>query len=220
MTIAQPTARYTGQPANYLGRSTTLIMNITNTKAAVLMVLGGLIAFANWWSVYWSYRTKRFHSAVPLVGAALLGAGMFTIPATRPYCWIALILDYGTLALLVASPQLFRELWSTSRFNLVSEYLGEAGLKTVYLRLFRRGVFTIHLQFHRRPGECGLGRIGTTGTWQREGTHLMLCTEQESAVFDLIRETPTQTLRQSVGFRSWESSPELSLGSIEFIKAQ
>ncbi len=184
------------------------------------MALGGLIAFANWWSVYWSYRTKRFHSAVPLVGAALLGAGMFILPATRPYCWSALILDYGTLALLAASPQLFRELWSTSRFNLVSEYLGEAGMKTVHLRLFRRGIFTIRLQLHRPPGECGLVGTGTIGTWQREGAHLTLRTERESAVFDVVRDAPTEALRQSVGFPSWESSHELSLESIDFVQTE
>ena len=105
-----------------------------------------------------------------------------------------------TLALLIASPQLVREFWSTSRFNLVSEYLGEAGMKTVHLRLFRRGVFTIRLQLHRPAGECGLVGTGTIGTWQRDGTHLTLRTGRESAVFDVIHDALTETLRQFAGW--------------------
>jgi len=89
------------------------------------------------------------------------------MPTTRTYAWSALILDYGTLAFLLASPRLIREAWSTSHINLICEYLGEAGMKTVHLRLFRRGIFTIGLRLDRQPGECdslapvrlGLGNV-------------------------------------------------------------
>jgi hypothetical protein len=193
-------------------------VNSTFVIAISLVVLGGLIAVANWWSVISSFRTKRFHSAVPLLGAVLLGTGMFLLPATRPFCLIAVVIDYGTLALLLASPRLVREVWSTSKFNLVSEYLGQAGMKTVYLRLFRRGVFTIRLQLHRPAGERGLVGTGTVGRWQRDGTRLTLRTEQESAVFDVVRGAPDEVLGQSVGFQSWEGSDELSLAGIEFVR--
>ncbi len=192
-------------------------VNTTHIIAAVLMTLGGLLALANWWSVIWSNVTKRFHSAVPFVGAALLGAGMLMLPTTRAYTWTALILDYGTLAFLLASPRLIREVWSTSHINLICEYLGEKGMKTVHLRLFRRGIFTIRLRLDRPPGECGLTSTGTIGTWQREGARLELHTERESAVFDVIRDRPTEVLRQSAGFTTWESSHELSLANIEFV---
>ena len=109
-------------------------VNTTHIIAAVLMTLGGLLALANWWSVIWSNVTKRFHSAVPFVGAALLGAGMLMMPTTRTYAWTALILDYGTLAFLLASPRLIREAWSTSHINLICECLGEKGMKTLWLR--------------------------------------------------------------------------------------
>lgn len=188
--------------------------------AIVLMVLGGLLAFANWWSLFWSYHTKQFHSAVPLFGAALLGAGMLMIPATRPYAWSALILDYGTLALLLGSPRLIRELWSTSRINLISEYRGQAGAKTIHLQLFRRSIFTVRLQLHRPPGEFGLTGTGAVGTWHHDGARLMLHTEQESAVFDVIRDAPTEVLRQSAGFASWESNNELSLENIDFVQTE
>ena len=145
------------------------------------MVLGGLLSFANWWSVYQSYRTKRFHSAIPFFGAAFLGLGMLIIPSTRPYAWSALVLDYGTLAFLLASPKLAREAWNTSRFNLLFEYLGTAGMKTVHLRLFRQGIFTIRLQLHRPPGETGLVGTGTSGTWQHDGKSLKLATDRVAA---------------------------------------
>lgn len=195
-------------------------MNTTHSIAVVLLILGGLLAFANWSSFIWSYVTKRFHSSVPFFGAAFLAAGMLLIPATRPYAWSAVILDYGTLAFLIASPRLIRDAWSTSRVNLLCEYLGEAGLKTVHLRLFRRGIFTIRLQLHRSPGECGLTSTGTIGTWRRDGTRLTFHTERESAVFDVVRDSPTETLRQSTGFATWESSHELSLASIEFVQTE
>lgn len=190
------------------------------STAIILISLGGLLSFANWWSVYQSYHTKRFHSAIPFFGAAFLAAGMLIIPTTRIYAWSALILDYGTLAFLLACPQFFREIWDTSRFNLLYEYLGQAGMKTVHLRLFKRGIFTIRLELHRPPGEFGLVGTGTIGTWQREGEKLTLSTSKETAAFDVIQNSATETLRQSDGFPSWEKSNDLSLRSIDFVQTQ
>ena len=195
-------------------------MNTTHSIAAVLLVLGGLLALANWASVIRSHFTRRFHSPVPLVAAIMLAAGLWLIPNTRPYAWFSPLLDYGTLAILFASPRLIREAWSTSRINLVCEYAGKAGIKTARLRLFRRGIFTLRLNLHRPPGECGLISTGTIGTWQREGTRLMLCTGQESAGFDVVRDQPTEALRQSTGFATWEASPDLSLASIELVRTE
>ena len=136
----------------------------------------------------------------------------------RPYAWSAVLLDCGTLAFLIASPRLAREAWNTSRFSLLFEYLGTAGMKTVHLRLFRRGMFTIRLQLHRPPGETGLVGTGTIGTWQRDGKSVKLATERETAAFDVIQTKPTELLRQSTGFPSWEKSQELSLANIDFIQ--
>lgn len=195
-------------------------MTALNTGAAALVALGALIALANWWSLYRSTRTGRFHSPVPLVGAALLGAGLYLFPATRPYCWAALLLDYGTLALLAAVPRLAREFWSTSPFNLDREYLGEAGIRSACLRLFRGGAFTLRLTFRRLPGELGLLSQGTVGTWQREGARLTLRTEAESAVFDIVGEAPAQSLRQAAGFASWEGNAELSLAELALVQVR
>jgi len=185
------------------------------------MLLGGLLSFANWWSVIQSYVTKRFHSSIPLFGAALLGTGMLLNPTTRPYAWSALISDYGTLAFLIALPRMIRESWNTSRFNLLCEYLGQAGMKKVHLRLFRRGIFTIRLHLHRPPGEAGLVGTGTIGTWKCEGTQLLLSTwTHETAVFSVDPKASAEVSKQSSGFESWEKSNELSLSSIDFIQTK
>jgi hypothetical protein len=191
-----------------------------NAFAIILISVGGLISFANWFSVIQSYRTKRFHSAVPLFGAVFLGAGMLASPATRAYALLAIIADYGTLALLLASPRLIREAWNTSNHNLVYEYLGQAGMKTVRLRLFRRGIFTIRLELHRPPGETGLVSTGTVGSWKREGANLFLSTEREKASFEIKLKDSTEALRQLSGFESWEKQNELSLASIDFLQVK
>lgn len=145
---------------------------------------------------------------------------MFNLPATRPYFWIALILDYGTFSLLLASPRLVQEFWSTSRFNLVSEYLGSGATREICLRLSRRGIFTIQLKFRRAPDEYGLALVSRVGTWRRQGARLILQIERESAVFDVISDGPTETLRLSADFPSWEDNHDLSLANISFVQTK
>jgi hypothetical protein len=182
------------------------------------MILGGLLAFANWSCLVSSIITKRFHSAVPIFGAVLLGAGMLMLPRIRSYAWFAVILDYGTLAFLFVCPGLIREAWRTSRFNLISEYLGQAGIKAVRLRLFRHGVFTIRLHLTRPKGQMGLVSVGTIGAWQRESTRITLHANQECAILEVTRDAPTEALRQCVGFASWERTEDRSLANIDFIQ--
>ena len=61
-----------------------------------------------------------------------------------------------------------------------------------------------------------------TGSWQLDGTRLTLRTDREAAAFDIIQDTPTETLRLSNGFPSWENScaPSLTLMNIEFVKTK
>jgi hypothetical protein len=128
---------------------------------------------------------------------------------------VALVLDFGTVELLLALPRLFRELWSTSKWNLIAEYQGSAGNKTVRLRLFRRSVFTLRLQIQRPPGECGLTDAGTIGTWHRDGTRLALKADGGEAVFE-VRATPIgEALRQATGFPAWAGSEDRDLNGIE-----
>ncbi len=194
-------------------------MNPNHILAALLLALGALIALGNWWSLYRSYRTKRFYSPVPLVGAGLLGTGLFLLPATRPFCWSALLLDYGTLMFFLAALRVAEEFWKTSRFNQDSEYVGRAGRKYVRLRLFRHGVFILHLDIQRRPDECDLVSTGTIGTWEREGTRLTLQTRQlETVVFTVAGTAAAEILRASAWLASWEGNPDLSLVGMELAR--
>lgn len=69
-----------------------------------LIALGGFIAVMNWATVIATRLTGRFHSAVPLIGAVLLAAGLALLPRTRHYAWAAVLADYGTLILLFSLP--------------------------------------------------------------------------------------------------------------------
>jgi hypothetical protein len=130
---------------------------------------------------------------------------------TRPLAWFAFVLDYGTLAFLPALPHIGDELWRTSRFNLLEEYGGQQGNKTVRLRLFRKGVFTIEQHFRRERGECGLSQAGT---WTREDGRLLLRLDGESTIFDTLPGVEYEAVIQASGFRGYEND-ELSLAGVE-----
>lgn len=189
-------------------------MTLLQGGAWGLMALGGLLALLNWLTVYQTWRSGRFCSTVPLVGALFLGGGMLLLPTTRPLAWLALILDYGTLVFLLALPRIVDELWKTSRFNLLEEYVGQQSNKTVRLLLFRKGVFTIEQQFHRPPGECGLIQVGTIGTWKREDGRLLLSLDGDSAIFEALLGAEYEAVLQASGFRGYQNG-ELSLAGVE-----
>ena len=179
--------------------------------ALTLMALGGLFAALNWLYLYLTWYTGRFHSSIPLIGGVLLCVGMLLIPATRPYAWAAVLLDFGTITFVFGLPYLVGEFWSTNRFNLLQEYTGRLGIKTVHLRLFRKHIFTLKQNFQR---ECGLASVGTIGEWKQEMSHLLLRMGAESAVFELSSDGDSELLRQMRGFPSYEGT-ELSLAGME-----
>ena len=177
-------------------------MTAYSAIAFSLMGLGGLVSLLNWFCFYETRRTGHFYSAVPLVGAVFLGGGMLMLPSTRPFYWLAAALDYGTVILISALPRLVDELWKTSRYNLLEEYIGEDGLKSVRLRLYRNGVFTIRQHFRRIAGECGLVSAGDIGNWSREEGRLELATNGDTSAFETLEINGIETL-----------APASSLGS-------
>lgn len=184
--------------------------------ATILIVLGGLLCFANWMSVLQSILTKKFHSAVPFFGAGLLGIGMLLMPSTRSWAWSAILLDYGTLALIIASPQLFCELWNTSKFNLLHDYSGKLENKFVRLCLFRRGIFTIRITIQRAAGQSGLAGTGAGGIWHMEDEKLKLVIHGgDSAVFNVSEISDSEILQQENGFSRFEKDFETSLAGIK-----
>jgi hypothetical protein len=185
--------------------------------ATALIVFGGLLCLMNWMTLYQSHRTKKFHSAIPLFGAFLLGSGMFLIPATRHLAWIAIPLDYGTLILLFTLPQLLHGAWTTCRFNLLKEYLGSCGNKKVRLRFFRNEIFVIKLLIQRPKGETGITGLGRIGKWCEENSRLKLEANNEQAIFELSKSGDSELLRQVEGFGSFENEKDCSLVGINFI---
>jgi hypothetical protein len=185
--------------------------------ATSLIVFGGLFCLMNWLMLYQSYRTKKFHSAIPLFGAFMLGFGMSLIPATRRFAWAAIPLDYGTLVLLFALPKLLCEGWKICRFNLLKEYSGNYGNKEVRLRFFRNDIFVIKLQIQRPEGKTGITGLGKTGKWFEENSLLKLDANNEQAIFELSKSENSELLRQIKGFDSLENQKDCSLMGIDFI---
>lgn len=183
--------------------------------AGGLLGLGGLLALLNWLSVYQTWHSGRFCSAIPLIGGLFLAGGLLLLPATRPFAWLAVILDYGTLVFFLALPGLVREVWRTSRFNLREEYVGQRENRTVWLRLYAREVFTLEQQFSRTSGEYGLRRVSTIGTWKREAGHLVLSLDGgDSAVFEPVSGASDEAIVQGSWFRKYGDG-ELSLAGVE-----
>jgi hypothetical protein len=146
----------------------------------------------------------------------MLGIGLALLPVTRPYWWTAIIADVGTLQLVWSSPRLLKEAWQTSRFSLIREYIGHTPNKTVCLRLFRRGVFTIRLEMNRSKPSPRLVSMGRIGKWTRSGSILTADAGNEVARFEVISLDSGERLKQLAGFTTWEKSEELSLAGIEF----
>jgi hypothetical protein len=179
--------------------------------------LGAFFSLMNWAYLLAALRSGRFHSPIPLVGAICLGFGALLLPVFRWYAWAAVLLDIGTLAFLVALPRIAQELWATSRFNLLEEFVGQRGVTTVRLNLFRRGVFTLNWDRKRSPGEFGLIGMGNVGIWGKEMDMLVLRIGDARAVFRLLPETSKEGWSQLVGFPHCEENPELSLEGLELI---
>jgi hypothetical protein len=137
--------------------------------AYALMAFGGLLSLLNWWTLIESWRSKRFVSAVPLVGAVPLASGMALLPETRPFAWLALVADFGTLMLIIALPRIAYEVWSTSRINLLHCFTARTAGRAITIKLFRRRIAVISAEFDP-PALCNehdarIQSLGLVGTW-------------------------------------------------------
>jgi hypothetical protein len=135
------------------------------TVGMVLYGLGAALSLPNWVSVYPSFRVGRSHSLIPLIGGVCLLIGAVLVLSLRPFAWVAVFADAGTIVVFLGVPFVVWEAWRTCPLNLMAEYVGQHGKTTIRLRLFRRGVFTIHWQIDRPPGEPGLMSRGRIGRW-------------------------------------------------------
>lgn len=134
-----------------------------------LIALGVVFSLMNWSYVVLSWVKKRHVSLVPLVGAIPLGCGLVLLPQTRPFAWLALVADCGTLGILLGMPFIVREIWSTSRFNLLHSFASSASGRQVSIKLFRRHVAVISVKFDP-PIRCVerdsyVQSFGMVGNW-------------------------------------------------------
>lgn len=94
-----------------------------------IMALGCfiLVVFANWMMLVSSVVTHHFHSQVPIVGALLGVVGLAVIPVSLPHYSIyilPILLDCGTVMLLLALPLLIKDMFFVPRTAQLDEKRG------------------------------------------------------------------------------------------------
>ncbi len=155
------------RPAADLWRYASSILMLVIAYA--LIAVGALLSVLNWGTLVASYRSGRFVSAVPLVGALPLGCGMALLPHTRPFAWLALVADYGSLVLIISLPHIAYEVWSTSRINLLHSFTTNVSDRVISIKLFRRHIAVISARFDP-PVLCNdydalVQSFGLVGRW-------------------------------------------------------
>ncbi len=185
----------------------------STTAGWALLGLGAAVALLNWACVYRPWRTGRSHSLIPLVGGVGLLTGASLVSSLRPFAWVAVFADPGTIVVFLAVPVVSWEAWRTCPLNLLGEYVGQNGRTTVRLRLFRRGVFTVHWQVERPPGEYGLISRGWLGRWEQRDDSLALRDGVDQATFRRSVEGMTEGWLCVADFADPEPVPEVALAA-------
>ena len=144
--------------------------DILGILAVIAIVLGAILCAGNWYACYESYKSKRFVSSIPFFGAILLGIGCCYFPATRPFAWLSIIVDYGTLTIVLSLPHTVRNEWSTGNMNLVYWFSSTDQGRNVDIKLFKRGIFIAQVVFNP-PVVCNehgalIKSFGLKGSWE------------------------------------------------------
>src|SRR5262245_9068314 len=154
--------------------------------AGLFIGVFGLFAALNAFIVIRNLRSEKYISSFPIVGGMAGVAGFLLTPSLRKYAWAPLLLDYGTVSVIIAIPKLIRELWQISDFNLVREYIACDDRREIRLRFHKANIFTIRIKIKRQVGELGLVELNTSGDWRQDGGALFLEIRADTAVFDQI----------------------------------
>lgn len=153
-------------------------MTALRIVALIAIALGAVISIGNWLTLYFSWKHKRFISVVPIFGAALLAFGLCCFSVTRPYAWLSVVADYGTLLLLLALPTMIGEAWATIRVNLIRSFVSRQPGRVTEIRLFKKGVFTCEIKYDRGVAslqESGwLESLRFLGNWRQENSDFVL----------------------------------------------
>ncbi len=180
--------------------------------AVVFIVLWFLFVVLNALSCYRTHIRKHFRSSIPLVGGLFGVVGFYQIPALSKWCWVALLLDYGSVEFFLVLPRVAKELWQTSRINLIREFAGRSGAKEVKIRLYKAGVLIIKHQFSRARNEPGLLTSSAIGTWSKEDRGFTLTLGGDS-----IRLRPTGEIwKVNRSFAHYPEGSDLEIRSLDF----
>lgn len=151
--------------------------------SGILILAGALFIFVNWLALFETWRTGRFHSGIPLLGAVFLSAGTLMLEATRPYAWFA-FLDIGTLLLVFALPMILADVWR-NRFGLVEQLRGKEGNQFVVVRLLEKNHCVIEQSIQDSAQRTILHR-SLVGTWHRDQGRMNLNVGQKIAVLETL----------------------------------
>jgi UDP-N-acetylmuramyl pentapeptide phosphotransferase/UDP-N-acetylglucosamine-1-phosphate transferase len=71
--------------------------------STLLLIVGCVLSISNWYNAYRQYRNYSTHSTIPLLGGAMICAGVWLSPylGFNHLWWIGFVLDYGCAPLLL-----------------------------------------------------------------------------------------------------------------------
>lgn len=145
--------------------------------AGIALTFGLLLSLFNWASIFLS-RPEKHVSPTPLLGGIFLAVGFLGFELTRPYWWLAAVVDFGTLIALLALPWFIYEMCSHSDRNTRHLFVGTVGDRTVEIKLFenRDAAIKISLDPPRPHGDRGHAVIscGFAGKWDNGSDQLRI----------------------------------------------
>ncbi len=194
---------------------------MTAMTATFLIGIFGLLAFLNLACWVSTYVTRKYSSTIPLIGGVSGCIGFLLLPKLRAYALLPLFLDVGTATLILVAPKICRELWQTSRFNLLKEYIGrKSGQKNVTIKLFKRGILIIEQSFvgnkFDRADNVSLVHISNLGEWAERECKLEFQIAGKKALFAIAGSKELEKIWQIEGFDYYEKDEATSLKNIEF----
>jgi hypothetical protein len=180
--------------------------------AVPFILLWFVFILMNWVSFYQTHVKRKFTSAIPLIGGVFGLIGFYQLPPLRKWCWVAVLLDYGSIVFLIALQKVTKELWQTSRINLVGELNGEDNLKVVKIRLYKAGVFVISHRISLREGQTGLVESSNIGTWYEADGTIVLTLHSDTVPLRQLR----GTWKIERSFSHHGVNPNLDIQNIDF----
>ena len=131
--------------------------------AGPLLVLSGIFLLLN----VGATLTRR--SRIPLLGAAFGVTACLMHPDLRPYFWLPIVLDLGTLEMIFTLPATIRREKRYGIRQRLAEFAFDEPTRRISLELFASGACRMKFQFKRAAGETGLITAEQVGTWKVGG---------------------------------------------------